>query len=46
VTPAAAADVIFALGDGFAMRILTQPERDFSDSLQAAIAACAALFGD
>ena len=39
VEPAALADVLFALADGMALRMLAEPERDWSDAVAASVAA-------
>jgi len=44
--PEAVADVLFSIADGFALRMLTQPERDFSPTMQAGIACARALVTD
>ena len=41
--PEAIADVLFSLADGVAVRMLTEPDRDFSASVSAGIAAARAL---
>jgi AcrR family transcriptional regulator len=43
--PDAVADVLFALADGMAMRMLTETERDFGPSVSAGVAAVRALLG-
>jgi AcrR family transcriptional regulator len=45
-SPEAAADIMFALTDGFAMRMLTEPERDFTETVQAGILCARALMAD
>jgi len=45
-TPEAATDVLFALGDGLALRILSEPERDFTDTMKAALACAQAIVSD
>ncbi len=44
--PEAVAEILFSLGDGFALRMLTEPERDFSATVQAGITCAAALLAD
>jgi len=44
--PDAVAEILFALGDGFALRMLTEPERDFEATVQAGIACARALLAD
>lgn len=44
--PEAVADVLFSLGDGVALRLLTEPARDFTDTIQAGIACARALLTD
>jgi AcrR family transcriptional regulator len=41
--PEAIADVLFSLADGVAVRMLTEPDRDFSATVSAGIAAARAL---
>jgi len=36
--PEAIAEILFSLGDGLALRLLTEPERDFSHTIEAGIA--------
>ena len=36
--PEAVAEVLFSLGDGFALRMLTEPKRDFTSTIHAGIA--------
>lgn len=43
--PAAVTDVLFALADGFALRILSEPERDFRDSIITAVRSTRPLLG-
>ena len=45
-SPAAVATILFALGDGIAMRMLVEPGRDFSETLRAGIACARALLTD
>ena len=44
--PEAIAEILFSLGDGFALRMLSEPERDFSATIGAGIAAVRALLTD
>jgi AcrR family transcriptional regulator len=44
--PEAVAEVLFSLGDGFALRLLTEPERDFTETIQAGITCARALLTD
>jgi AcrR family transcriptional regulator len=44
--PEAVAEILFSLGDGFALRMLAEPDRDFSATVQAGIAAARALLTD
>jgi len=44
--PEAVAEILFSLGDGFALRMLTEPNRDFSLTIQAGIACARALLTD
>ena len=44
--PEAVVDVIFALGDGVAMRMLAEPERDFDATVRAGILCVRALLDD
>jgi AcrR family transcriptional regulator len=44
--PEAVAEILFALGDGFALRMLTEPERDFDATVQAGITCARALLAD
>ncbi len=41
--PGAVADVLFSLADGFSMRMLTEPDHDFSATIQAGVLAVRAL---
>jgi AcrR family transcriptional regulator len=42
----AVAEVLFALGDGFALRMLSEPERDFAATIDAGITCARALLTD
>jgi AcrR family transcriptional regulator len=44
--PEAIAEILFSLGDGFALRMLTEPDRDFTATIQAGIACARALLAD
>ena len=44
--PDSVAEVLFALGDGFALRMLTEPDRDFRATIAAGIACARALLAD
>jgi hypothetical protein len=44
--PEAVAEVLFSLGDGLALRMLSEPERDFTATLRAGIACARALLSD
>jgi hypothetical protein len=44
--PDAIVDIIFALGDGLALRMLAEPERDFTATVNAGIACARALLTD
>jgi AcrR family transcriptional regulator len=44
--PEAVAEILFSLGDGFAMRMLAEPDRDFSETVRAGIASARALLVD
>ncbi|MHB8234922.1 MAG: TetR/AcrR family transcriptional regulator [Solirubrobacteraceae bacterium] len=44
--PEAIAEILFSLGDGFALRMLAEPERDFTATVQAGITAVRALLTD
>jgi AcrR family transcriptional regulator len=44
--PEAIAEILFSLGDGFALRMLAEPERDFTATVQAGITATRALLTD
>jgi AcrR family transcriptional regulator len=42
----AVAEILFSLGDGFALRMLTEPERDFTTTVRAGISCARALLTD
>jgi AcrR family transcriptional regulator len=44
--PEAVAEILFSLGDGLALRLLTEPKRDFSQTILAGIACVRALLTD
>jgi AcrR family transcriptional regulator len=44
--PEAIAEILFSLGDGFALRMLSEPDRDFSATIGAGITAVRALLTD
>jgi AcrR family transcriptional regulator len=44
--PEAVAEILFALGDGFALRMLSEPERDFGPTISAGITCARALLTD
>jgi AcrR family transcriptional regulator len=44
--PDAVADILFSLGDGFAMRLIAEPQRDFSETIRAGIACARSLVAD
>jgi AcrR family transcriptional regulator len=44
--PEAVAEILFSLGDGFALRMLTEPERDFTATIRAGIGCARALLAD
>jgi AcrR family transcriptional regulator len=44
--PDAVADILFSLGDGFALRMIAEPERDFTASIQAGIDCARSLVAD
>jgi AcrR family transcriptional regulator len=44
--PEVVAEVLFSLGDGMALRMLTEPERDFSATIRAGIACARGLLTD
>lgn len=44
--PEAVAEILFSLGDGFALRMLAEPERDFTATVQAGIVCARALLAD
>ena len=44
--PEAVAEVLFSLADGLALRMLIEPERDFTATMSAGIACARALLAD
>jgi AcrR family transcriptional regulator len=44
--PDAVAEILFSLGDGFALRMLSEPDRDFSTTIRAGITCVRALLSD
>ena len=44
--PEAVAEILFSLGDGFALRMLTEPDRDFATTIRAGITCVRALLSD
>jgi AcrR family transcriptional regulator len=44
--PEAVADVLFSLGDGMALRLLTEPQRDFTNTIRAGITCVRSLLTD
>jgi AcrR family transcriptional regulator len=44
--PEAVAEILFSLADGFALRMLTEPDRDFTATMRAGIACARALLTD
>jgi AcrR family transcriptional regulator len=44
--PEAVADVLFSIGDGFALRMISEPDRDFSASITAGIECARSLVAD
>jgi AcrR family transcriptional regulator len=44
--PEAVAEILFSLGDGFALRMLAEPERDFSQTIRAATVCVRGLLTD
>jgi AcrR family transcriptional regulator len=44
--PEAVAEILFSLGDGFALRMLSEPERDFTATIHAGIVCARALLTD
>jgi len=44
--PEAVADILFSIGDGFALRLIAEPERDFTASIRAGIECVRSLVAD
>jgi AcrR family transcriptional regulator len=44
--PEVVAEILFSLGDGFALRMLAEPDRDFGATVRAGIASARALLAD
>ena len=44
--PEAVADILFSLGDGFALRMIAEPQRDFTDTIRAGIECARSLVAD
>jgi AcrR family transcriptional regulator len=44
--PEAVADILFSIGDGFALRMISEPERDFTASIRAGIECARSLVAD
>jgi AcrR family transcriptional regulator len=44
--PEAVADILFSLADGFTLRMLSEPERDFHETIRAGIVSVRALLAD
>ncbi len=44
--PEAVADILFSMGDGFALRMIAEPERDFSETVRAGIECARSLVAD
>jgi len=44
--PEAIAEILFSLGDGVALRMLTEPDRDFAETMRAGIACARSLLAD
>jgi AcrR family transcriptional regulator len=44
--PEAVADILFSMGDGFALRMISEPERDFSETIRAGIECARSLVAD
>jgi AcrR family transcriptional regulator len=45
-TPGAVADILFSLGDGVALRLLSEPDHDFTETIRAGVMAVRALVDD
>jgi AcrR family transcriptional regulator len=44
--PEAVADILFSMGDGFALRMISEPERDFTETIRAGIECARSLVAD
>jgi AcrR family transcriptional regulator len=44
--PEAVADILFSLGDGFALRMIAEPKRDFTETIRAGIECARSLVAD
>jgi AcrR family transcriptional regulator len=44
--PEVVAEILFSLGDGIALRMLTEPDRDYTDTMRAAVACASSLLTD
>ncbi len=44
--PEAVAEILFSLGDGLALRMLTEPERDFAETIHAGIVCARGMLAD
>jgi len=44
--PEAVADILFSIGDGFALRMISEPERDFTATIRAGIECARSLVAD
>jgi AcrR family transcriptional regulator len=44
--PEIVAEILFSLGDGFALRMLTEPDRDFGETMRAGVLCARALLAD
>jgi AcrR family transcriptional regulator len=45
-TPEAVADILFSLGDGFSLRMIAEPDRDFTETIRAGIECARSLVAD
>jgi AcrR family transcriptional regulator len=44
--PEAVADILFSMGDGFALRMIAEPDRDFAETIRAGIECARSLVAD
>ena len=44
--PEVVAEILFSLGDGIALRMLTEPDRDYTDTMRAAVTCASSLLTD